>query len=440
VEANTGRHLISALDALVRTQEEVPALDDFGAPVPGERLVKRTDYWRFVSVVKDDHGTTVGVVAQDIRSLAFKAFTADGVVLATGDYAGLFAQAPVNGSVTGAALGAVYRQGAVLSNLESLQMHPLVMVRGAASVALPEMLRAYGARLGSRGKDQKTPQELDLSTLDAELRARFISSLGPSMMRLLSVDLSREGVSVEPRVLRGLGGLWVDCDPESTGLGFSARQHATTLPGLYAAGGADAQYHGAASLPGNLAPADLLGGQLAARGVVCFRESLAKSAFDLPKSVFEKQTALAESEFEALFGRESKNGDSPQRVLDELRKALARSLGTNRSGEGLEALAERVNRLAEQAERVSISGPRGGWNQDALLAASLKDIFALAQAIVSSALWRDALGRAEARTDNGKNKAGRGKASWVRAGSDRDPETLETFEYECAGQTLGVAR
>ena len=40
-EASTGRHLISALDALVRTRETVPATEESGIVVPGEKLVRR---------------------------------------------------------------------------------------------------------------------------------------------------------------------------------------------------------------------------------------------------------------------------------------------------------------------------------------------------------------------------------------------------------------
>ena len=50
-EASTGRNIVSSLDALVRAQEELHATDEFGILVPGERLVRRTDHWRFVSLV-----------------------------------------------------------------------------------------------------------------------------------------------------------------------------------------------------------------------------------------------------------------------------------------------------------------------------------------------------------------------------------------------------
>src|SRR5690606_37129548 len=132
--------------------------------------------------------------------------------------------------------------------------------------------------------------------------------------------------------------------------------------------------------------------QLAARGVVCFRESLAKSASDLPNSVFDKPASQAEEGFEALLRRDSTEAAlTPHELLLELRTQMARWCGAARSAEGLEELSEQLVKLQEQAQRVSVRGRSSGCNPDAVLAASLDDALALARAVVSSASWRDAL-------------------------------------------------
>ena len=438
-EANTGRSIVSALDALVRAQEEVHATDEFGVLVPGERLVRRTDHWRFVSLVQDDHGAAVGVLAQDCRTLAYKAFAGDGIILASGDYAGLFQEAASNASSTGAPLGAVFKQGAVLANPEFVQHHPLVVVDGALSLALPELLRAYGARLSApRSKQSDEPVTLDLSSLAPELAERLASSLGPTLQNLLGVSLTRDAVSVQSRAVAGLGGLWVDTSPER---GSSPREHATNIIGLYAAGSATAEYHGAACLPGNAAPADLLGGQRAARGVVAYRAALDKSAFDLPKSVFDKRATEAEADFEALFKREaSKDADHPHALFEELRQALARGCGPRRSADGVEALPEQLDKLEHRVARASVRGPSVGWNQDALALASLPDSLALARCIASGALARKESRGAHVRSDFTTTEDALHKPSWFRAGDGNDPEPLDSFEYECAGATVRIAR
>ncbi len=438
-EASTGRNIVSSLDALVRAQEEVHATDEFGVLVPGERLVRRTDHWRFVSLVLDDRGAAVGVLAQDCRTLAFKAFAGDGIILATGDYAALFAEAASSDACTGAALGAVFRQGAVIANPEFVAHHPLVLVDGALSLALPELLRAYGARLSSpRTKQSEEPLSLDLSSLAPEIAQRLVSSLGPAVSNLLGVDLTRDTVSVRSRAARGLGGLWVD-SPDAGG--FSAREHATSIPGLYAAGAASAEYHGAACLPGNLAPADLLGARRAARGAIAHRAALEKSAFDLPKSVFEKRATEAENEFEALFKRDSAaDADHPHALLAELRMAMASGAGPRRDADGLIDLVERLGELERRVGRATVRGTNVGWNQDALLLASLPDSVALARCIASAALAREESRGAHVRSDFTATRDTLAKPSWFKSGAGPDPEPLESFEYECAGESVSIAR
>jgi len=238
------------------------------------------------------------------------------------------------------------------------------------------LLRAYGARLSTpRAKQSEDPLSLDLSQLAPEIAARLVSSLGPAVGNLLGVDLTRDTVSVHNRAVTGLGGLWVDVHG---GNGSSAREHATSIPGLYAAGSATAEYHGAACLSGNLAPADLLGARRAARGAIAYRAALEKSAFDLPKSVFEK--------------------------------------------------------------RATVRGTNVGWNQDALLLASLPDSLAVARCIASAALAREESRGAHLRTDFTATRDEQGKPSWLKSGAGPDPEPLESFEYECAGETVSIAR
>jgi len=210
---------------------------------------------------------------------------------------------------------------------------------------------------------------------------------------------------------------------------------------LYAAGSATAEYHGAACLAGNLAPADLLSGQRAARGVVAYRAALDKSAFDLPKSVFEKRATEAEGDFEALFKREAgANADHPHALLAELQAAMTRGAGPKRSAEGLEDLQETLGKLEARVSRATVKGPSSGWNQDALLLASLPDSLALARCIATAALAREESRGAHVRSDFTAPREALGKPSWFRAGAGNDPEPLDSFEYECAGETVSIAR
>ena len=81
--ATTGQQLLYALDEQVRRFETLDVEDDKGRVIPGEKMVKKFEFWDFLSLVQDDEGTVRGLVAQDLKSMTVKAFPADAVCLAS---------------------------------------------------------------------------------------------------------------------------------------------------------------------------------------------------------------------------------------------------------------------------------------------------------------------------------------------------------------------
>jgi hypothetical protein len=82
--ATTGQQLLYALDEQVRRFETVDVEDDKGERVPGEKMVRKFEFWDFLALVLDDDGVCRGIVAQDLKSMAIRAFPGDAVCLATG--------------------------------------------------------------------------------------------------------------------------------------------------------------------------------------------------------------------------------------------------------------------------------------------------------------------------------------------------------------------
>src|SRR5512136_1665941 len=71
--ATTGQQLLYALDEQVRRYETVDCEDDKGVTIPGERIVRKFEHWDFLSLVLDDDGRAVGIVAQDLKSMRIEA-------------------------------------------------------------------------------------------------------------------------------------------------------------------------------------------------------------------------------------------------------------------------------------------------------------------------------------------------------------------------------
>src|SRR5579863_2726122 len=82
--ATTGQQLLYALDEQVRRFEGVDVEDERGERVAGERMVRKFEFWDFVALVLDDEGTCRGLVAQDLKTMAIRAFPSDALCLATG--------------------------------------------------------------------------------------------------------------------------------------------------------------------------------------------------------------------------------------------------------------------------------------------------------------------------------------------------------------------
>src|SRR6188508_1114262 len=111
--ATTGQQLLYALDEQVRRFETLDVEDEHGVAIHGEKMVQKFESWDFLSAVLGDDGSCVGIVAQDLKSMAIRAFRADAVCLATGGPGIIFGRSTNSVICTGTAAAAVYRQGAI---------------------------------------------------------------------------------------------------------------------------------------------------------------------------------------------------------------------------------------------------------------------------------------------------------------------------------------
>src|ERR1700677_4445634 len=68
--ATTGQQLLYALDEQVRRYETVDVEDERGERVAGERMVRKLEWWDFLGIVREDGGKCVGIVAQDLKTMA----------------------------------------------------------------------------------------------------------------------------------------------------------------------------------------------------------------------------------------------------------------------------------------------------------------------------------------------------------------------------------
>src|SRR5919112_4185016 len=75
--ATTGQQLLYALDEQVRRWETTDVTDEHGVSLPGEKMVRKFEFWDFLQAIIDDNGTCVGCVAQDLKTMQIRHFMGD---------------------------------------------------------------------------------------------------------------------------------------------------------------------------------------------------------------------------------------------------------------------------------------------------------------------------------------------------------------------------
>lgn len=313
--------------------------------------------WSVVDLVLDDDGVARGVVAQCFATGEHRAFAADGVCFAGGGHAGLFhadtLAPPGLGGLTGLAL----RHGAELMAPERVSLHPLSYRAGGFVRRLPRRLLAMGASIDAG--------LLDLSSLDrGPLRVAAGSAL-EAHARATGADAYAEPVVVFSAPDRTLGGLGISAD------------HATSVPGLFAVGGAVGAYFGAGTTPSAPLTAALFGAERAARAIERHRQGAGESAgLDARLKAAEKR---AEQRTRELLGRDGE-GETVNEVARDLRRALGRQL-EERDGAGL---ARELDALEARARRARLGDPSPRANAALRLAWDLEPALLLAREIAKS--------------------------------------------------------
>ena len=505
--ATTGQQLVYALDDQVRRFETIDVSDDRGIAVPGEKMVRRLEHWDLVEIVRDDNGVAVGIIAQDLHTMRCKAFVADAVCLATGGLGAVFGRSTNSTQCTGSASAIAFRAGAVYANGEFIQVHPTAIPGADKLRLISESARGEGGRVWvpKDARDGRAPKDipeserdyflerlypgygnlvprdiaaraifrtcfhegrglydaamqknelavyLDVTHIDRRILQHKLSGILEIYEKFAGEDPYTTPMRVFPAMHYSMGGLWVDYEANAAGdiVVGSPRNHATSIPGLYAVGECDYQYHGANRLGANSLLSCLYGGVVTGPAIAAYRDSLARSAFDLPGSVFDKAETAQVDAYEAILRRETDSeGENPYRLHDELGEVMLRDCTTERDDAALEKALERIDELSERSAQIVANDSVATLNQSAQLVRHLGHMLVLARVIAAGALRRQECRGAHYKPaldpELCPDGPGRDDAKWLRAtlaryDSNDEVSFIEGFSYECAGVSVAVS-
>jgi succinate dehydrogenase / fumarate reductase flavoprotein subunit len=198
-------------------------------------------------------------------------------------------------------------------------------------------------------------------------------------------------MKIFPAVHYSMGGLWADYEraPQGGLVPGSPRNHQTNIPGLYAIGECDYQYHGANRLGANSLLSCIFTGLFLAPGVQKMISGLKESASD-PKheQLLRGQRAVKQLEHDNLLKRPA-GRENPYTIHQQLGEVMTKAATVVRENNQLRDAIAKVNDLAERVERCGLSDTGNWTNQNVLFTKALRDMFPLAKAILAGALARD---------------------------------------------------
>jgi succinate dehydrogenase / fumarate reductase flavoprotein subunit len=420
--ATTGQQLLYALDEQVRRWE-----------VAGK--VRRFERHEFVHAVLDDTGRCRGIVAMDLARMKLETFPAAAVALATGGPGIIFGKSTNSQVNTGTAASVVYQQGAIYANGEFIQVHPTAIAGPDKLRLISESLRGEGARVWVPRKagdtrnplnipeserwyflEEKYPKYKNLVPRDVASREIFHAvrdkglgiggrdavyldivnpdrevsqGRGPDEIahrvegvveiyeKFVGEDPRKVPMQVFPAVHYSMGGLWVDYD------------HMTNIPGLFAVGEVDFQYHGANRLGANSLISCLYGGLVCGPKMVAYANGGDfKAATPPAESVFEGARKQMD---DLYFGQIAKmNGtENPYQIWWELGQMMTAFVTVVRKNTELKEVDGRIVDMMERWKKCSVLDTNKTANQSLMFVRQLWNMLVLARTITVGALTRN---------------------------------------------------
>jgi succinate dehydrogenase / fumarate reductase, flavoprotein subunit len=412
--ATTGQQLLYALDEQVRRFES-------------EDKVKKFEGWTFLSAVLDDAGVCRGICAMDLKTMEIKTFPCDAAIFCTGGVGAIFGRSTNSVVCTGSAQSALFQQGAYYANGEFIQVHPTAIPGEDKCRLMSESARGEGGRVWvpktpqdpRRGKDipenerfyfleewypkygNLVPRDvatraihkivyemklglvgepavyLDVSHIPREILERKLEGILEIYEKFVGVDPHVEPMKVFPAMHYTMGGLWVDNENQ-----------ATNIPGVYAAGECEYQYHGANRLGANSLVSCIFGGGIAGPAAVRYARSLEHGCMDTAPAIYERERVRQQDISDALLNQHT-GTENPLTIWRELGDVMTENVTVIRYNANLQKTLVKLDELAERFTRINLQDRTQWANQTLNFVRELGNMIVLAKVITMGALARN---------------------------------------------------
>ncbi len=411
--ATTGQQLLYALDEQVRRFE-------------AEGKVMKYEGWTFLSAVLDEARVSRGICAMNLKTMEVRTFPADAAIVCTGGIGAIFGRSTNSVVCTGSAQSALFQQGVHYANGEFIQVHPTAIPGEDKLRLMSESARGEGGRVwvpknqGDTRPPLSIPADerfyfleewypkygnlvprdiatraihkvvfemklgiggepavyLDLTHIPREVLDRKLQGILEIYEKFLGVDPRTQPMKVFPGMHYTMGGLWVDNGNQ-----------ATNVPGVFAAGECEYQYHGANRLGANSLVSCIWGGMVAGPAAVNYSHGLEKSCESVASSVFERESKRQEEINGSLLRQDG--SENPITIWKEMGAWMTEHVTVVRYNKDLQRADAKLQELLERYRKLNVSD-RSRWsNQTLNFARELYNMLVLARVITLGALARN---------------------------------------------------
>jgi succinate dehydrogenase / fumarate reductase flavoprotein subunit len=407
--ATTGQQLLYALDEQVRRYES-------------EGKVTKYEGWEFLSAVLDSKGAARGIAALNLRTMELRSFPADAIILATGGNGALFGKSTNSVVCTGSAQSAIFQQGAYYANGEFIQVHPTAIPGEDKLRLMSESARGEGGRVwvprtvGDKRPFKQIPESerfyfleewypkygnlvprdiatraihkvvyenglgidgqpmvyLDLTHIDRETLNRKLEGILEIYEKFVGDDPREVPMKIFPGMHYTMGGLWVDFN------------QMTNIPGIFAAGECEYQYHGANRLGANSLVSCIFGGFVAGPNALAYAKSLPAAEGDGGHAAeVQRQTEINKK----LLNNEGT--ENPFKLWRELGETMSKHVTVVRYNKGLQEADQKIVELIDRFKKVNLSDKSQWANTSFAFARQLNNMLELSRVVVHGAIQRD---------------------------------------------------
>jgi succinate dehydrogenase / fumarate reductase flavoprotein subunit len=411
--ATTGQQLLYALDEQVRRFES-------------EGKVVKHEGWTFLSAVIDGGGVCRGICAMDLKTMEVKTFRADAAIFCTGGIGAIFVRSTNSVVCTGSAQSALFQQGVYYANGEFIQVHPTAIPGEDKLRLMSESARGEGGRVwvprtpGDTRPAKSIPESeryyfleewypkyanlvprdvatraihkivfedklgiggdaavyLDVTHLPRETLDRKLEGILEIYEKFVGYDPREEPMKVFPAMHYTMGGLWVDNYNQST-----------NVPGIYAAGECEYQYHGANRLGANSLVSCIYGGMLAGPAAVNYARNLEQGADTTGESVFESERVRQREANDKLLHQQG--SENPITIWKELGQTMTENVTVIRYNNKMKETLQKIDELMERYRKINLADRTQWANQTLQFARELENMLILAKVITLGAIARD---------------------------------------------------